>query len=91
MRSASHLVRRSISSARLVLDVIASTGRRQMALHELARRMLLRGHSSVETTKFVIKLRDRGFLTSDEITVLVTDIGWQVTTRRTPSNRAKDS
>ena len=87
-RSASHGVRRLLSSSRLVLDVIASTGRRDMAPSELARRMQPRGYGPLNTNDIVAVLLQRGLLVSDGTTLLVTDIGWQVTTRRTPPNRA---
>ncbi len=88
-RSAAHGDRRVLSSARLVLDVIASSGGRDMRLSELARRMHLRGHSQVETSELIVTLLDRGLLTSDETTLLLTDIGWGVASRRTPSNRVR--
>lgn len=60
-----------------------------MARVELARRMHLRGHSPVATNEIVVTLLGRGMLTSDETTLLMTDIGWGVAARRTPSNRVR--
>ena len=82
-------VRRLVSSARLALDVIASTGSRDMGRSELARRMRQRGHSPVETNEIVVTLLGRGLLTSDDTTLVMTDTGWGVAARRTPSNRVR--
>lgn len=71
-----------------MLDVIASAGGCDMALSELARRMHLRGYSPAETNGLIVALVERGLLTSDETTLRMTAIGWQIARRRTPS-RAK--
>ena len=88
-RSTTHTVRRFLSSARLVLDVIASTGCRDMGRGELDRRMSLRGHGLVETNKMIVLLLWRGMLTADDTTLVMTDIGCGVAAKRTPSNRVR--
>lgn len=90
-RSASHDVRRALASARLVLDVIVSAGRRDMSRGELALRMQPRGHNQVETQGIVAMLLGRGLLTADETTLHMTDTGWSVAARRTPPNRARQT
>ena len=60
-----------------------------MSRGELARRMHPRGHSPIDTREIVVMLLRRGLLTADEYTLHMTDTGWGVAMKRTPSNRAK--